>query len=203
MKKSMFLMLFAVICGATTTLKAQESVRTLPDYCRNEFRIGVGDNLTDLFFSGWSPTEKRNAYVLPNIFVDYTHHFCHWFGLGLQVNTIWAGGDMRERNEGAEWQSYLYGGLSVMPSLRFTYFRAEKNNVALYSSVYGGYCLGIDKSADKQQCHHGFTAGATLLGVSFGGEHWFGATELGGLFGSAAGTQIGSRIISIAVGYRF
>ncbi len=83
-------MLFVVICGATTTLKAQEAAGTLPDYCRNEFRIGVGDNLTDLFRS----YEDR-------------------------------------------------------------------------------------------------------------GEHWFGATELGGLFGSAAGTQIGSRIISIAVGYRF
>ena len=82
-------MLFVVICGATTTLKAQEAAGTLPD-CRNEFRIGVGANLTDLF----SSYEDR-------------------------------------------------------------------------------------------------------------GEHWFGATELGGLFGSAAGTQIGSRIISIAVGYRF
>lgn len=60
--------MLVALFGATTAVKAQDANKPKPAYSKNEFRIGVGDNLTDLFLSGWSPTEKRNAYVLPNIF---------------------------------------------------------------------------------------------------------------------------------------
>lgn len=197
----MFVLLVAAV--SAIAVGAQEAEKPVPGICKHEFRLGVGDNFTDLFLAAWSPNEQRNRYFTPNIFIDYTYHFCPWFGLGLQVNTIWQGGDRRERFEGAEWHHYMGSNTSVMPVLRFTYFRVPKNNVALYSSVYGGYCIGVEQYDRTFYYRHGFAAGLTALGVSFGGGHWFGAAELGMLFGFGGTEQLGSRILSIAAGYRF
>lgn len=197
----MFVLLVAAV--SATAAGAQEAEKPVPGICRHEVRLGVGDNVSDIFLSAWSPDEHSSRYVLPNFFADYTYHFCRWFGMGLQINTIWLGGTARERMEGAEWYSYLYGNISVMPTFRFTYFRTPKNNVALYSSVYGGYCAGISRRDNTLYCGHGFSVGLTAVGVSFGGEHWFGAAEVGALFGSGDMLQLGSRILSVAAGYRF
>ena len=43
---------------------------------------------------------------------------------------------------------------------------------------------------------------ATALGISFGGEHLFGAFEIGGLFSTGPYEQICSRMLSMAIGYR-
>lgn len=196
----MFVLLVAAV--SAIAVGAQEAEKPVPGICKHEFRLGVGDNFTDLFIGAFHYYELRGNYTTPNIFLDYTYHVCPWFGLGLQVNTIWWGGENYE-HDGTFVGSYLYGNTSVMPVLRFTYFRVPKNNVALYSSVYGGYCAGIDKTNNKSVYTHGFAAGLTALGVSFGGEHWFGAAELGMLFGFGGNTQLGSRILSVAAGYRF
>lgn len=176
----------------------------LPD-CKRELRIGAGDNMVDMYVAAQASRYYNlcNNYITPNIFLDYTYHICHWFSLGVQINTIWWGGDASELTLGSVTRSYLYGNTAIMPTFRFTYFRVPTNNIALYSSVYGGYCAGIEKEGNTCYYNHGWSVGVTALGVSFGGEHWFGAAELGALFGYAGNLQLGSRIVSMAVGYRF
>lgn len=167
---------------------------------RHEVRVGAGGVLSEVFIGAFAYDERRNSFRVPNLYVDYMYHFNHWLSAGLQVNTTWNGGEERRRDiENAEWQPYLYGVVSFMPTVRFTYFHTDKNHVALYSALHAGYSIGIDQNRYEGS---GFTGGVTALGVSFGGEHLFGAFEIGALFGTEPYEQIGSRLLSLAIGYR-
>lgn len=197
------IILFVGILCVLMPLKAENTATDFKG--KQEFRIGAGDNLTDVRITRnrLINYEIGNNYITPNIFIDYSYHFCHWFALGVQINTIWWGGDANSPTQNRKSFSYLYGNTAIMPTFRFTYFRVPTNNVALYSSVYGGYCAGVEQEGNTCYYNHGWSAGVTALGVSFGGEHWFGAAELGALFGYAGNLQLGSRILSLAAGYRF
>ena len=71
------------------------------------------------------------------------YHFNHWLSAGLQVNTTWNGGKSRKRDqEDAVWHSYLYGVVTFMPTIRFTYFHTDKNHVAMVEMVHGAFEIG-------------------------------------------------------------
>ncbi len=130
-------------------------------------------NVFRYFFRAWSVDERQNIFWILNLYADYMYHFNHWLSAGLQVNTTWNGGKSRKRDqEDAVWHSYLYGVVTFMPTIRFTYFHTDKNHVALYSALHAGYGVGIDKTGYEGS---GFTGGMTALGISFSGEHLFGA----------------------------
>ena len=171
---------------------------------RHEVRVGVGSVFSDVFIRAWGEDESRNTFWVPNLYADYMYHFNHWLSAGLQVNTTWYGGEERRRDiENAEWHSYLEGVVAFMPTVRFTYFHTDKNHVALYSALHAGYSVGMYQE-NNRICYggSGFTGGVTALGVSFGGEHLFGAFEIGGLFSPFPYEQICSRALSFAIGYR-
>lgn len=197
MTRNLKVLLFVAMVGLSTNIAAQN--------VKHEFRLGFGDNFIDMYRTAKQNKlyDVCNNFITPNIFFDYMHDFNHWFSLGVQINTIWWGGDKSELALGSVTSSYLYGNTSVMPVCRFTYFRTGKDNISLYSSLYAGYCAGLEKERGTYYYSHGFAAGLTALGVSFGGEHCFATAELGALFSYGGNLQLGSRILSITVGYRY
>ena len=104
---------------------------------------------------------------------------------------------------------------TLMPTVRFSYYRHRI--VELYSSIGVGYTFskftsavpiewGMGVESDTQ----GVALSATLFGVNVGNEHWFAEAELGSictfpLFWPevTCGPIYGSRLFSVAVGYRF
>lgn len=195
-RKLNILLLFLIIC-LSTNIAAQD--------VKHEFRLGFGDSFVDMYRAAQQNRQYNvcNNFITPNMFLDYMHHFNRWFSLGVQINTMWWGGDKSEWTQDAVTHSYLYGNTAIMPVCRFTYFRTEKEHLSLYSSLYAGYCAGLEKERGTYYYSHGIAAGLTALGVSFGGEHCFAAAELGALFSYGGNLQLGSRILSITVGYRY
>ena len=89
-----------------------------------------------------------------------------------------------------------------MPTIRFTYFRQRV--LELYSALGVGYSLYLFEKSPA----HGMSLNATLLGVNVGNEHWYAEAELGSMQSWAftfPGTHglYGSRLLSLAIGYRF
>ena len=140
-----------------------------------------------------------------HLFLGYRYDVNSWFSAGAEVDWFYLWSNSVHRNGyGAIVGTYDYHlhQLTIMPSIRFTYFRRPL--VELYSGLGLGYTLYADPYVS-----HGFTFSPTLFGVNVGNEHWFGEVELGGMatvttswFGNP-GVLFSSRILSAAVGYRF
>jgi hypothetical protein len=105
--------------------------------------------------------------------------------------------------------------LTLMPTVRFTYYR--QRIVELYSSLGVGYTFSkftsailIEWGMGVEHDTQGVALSATLFGVNVGNEHWFAEAELGSmctfpLFWPEVtlGPIYGSRLFSVAIGYRF
>ena len=104
---------------------------------------------------------------------------------------------------------------TLMPTVRFTYYR--QRIVELYSSLGVGYtfskftsAIPIEWGMGVERDSQGVALSATLFGVNVGNEHWFAEAELGSictfpLFWPEVtlGPIYGSRLFSVAIGYRF
>ena len=104
---------------------------------------------------------------------------------------------------------------TLMPTVRFTYYR--QRIVELYSSLGVGYtfskftsAIPIEWGMGVEHDTQGVALSATLFGVNVGNEHWFAEAELGSmctfpLFWPEVtlGPIYGSRLFSVAIGYRF
>ena len=104
---------------------------------------------------------------------------------------------------------------TLMPTVRFTYYR--QRIVELYSSLGVGYtfskftsAIPIEWGMGVEHDSQGVALSATLFGVNVGNEHWFAEAELGSmctfpLFWPevTCGPIYGSRLFSVAIGYRF
>jgi hypothetical protein len=102
---------------------------------------------------------------------------------------------------------------TLMPTVRFSYYR--QRIVELYSALGVGYTFSKFTSAIPivwgmgfEHDTQGVALSATLFGVNVGNEHWYAEAELGSMQSwafSFPGTHglYGSRLLSIAVGYRF
>lgn len=108
--------------------------------------------------------------------------------------------------------------LTLMPTVRFTYY--NQRVLELYSALGLGYNCGFYTSTIEStlvlfECPpdnppiHGLSANATLFGVNVGNEHWYAEAEIGlkgtWLFANPdfANSPFSSRLLSVAVGYRF
>lgn len=140
-----------------------------------------------------------------HLFLGYRYDVNSWFSAGAEVDWFYLWSNSVHKNGYGEFvgtYDYHLHQLTIMPSIRFTYFRRPL--VELYSGLGLGYTLYADPYVS-----HGFTFSPTLFGVNVGNEHWFGEVELGGMatvttswFGNP-GVLFSSRIVSAAVGYRF
>ena len=140
-----------------------------------------------------------------HLFLGYRYDVNSWFSAGAEVDWFYLWSNSVHRNGYGEFvgtYDYHLHQLTIMPSIRFTYFRRPL--VELYSGLGLGYTLYADPYVS-----HGFTFSPTLFGVNVGNEHWFAEMELGGMatvttswFGNP-GVLFSSRILSATVGYRF
>ena len=192
----------------------------------HEIRIGIADSYMEACI------EKPNLDSYPtcvpitykngplnhtgHIFVEYQYRVNNWFSAGVNADFLhsWY---YQHPEEGCYFdkEKYYSSKLSIIPTIRFTYFHNEL--IDLYSALGAG----INYSKYKQDGYYTYsTLGAAFdlcaLGISIGKKHWFGAFELGGT--TAFGYEINSdmpykprlempipfaRLLRVSVGYRF
>lgn len=152
-----------------------------------------------------------------NIFLGYRYQLTPLIGLGIEANLLVANdcfymvdGYRTTVNQHAENQLI---NLSLMPTVRFTYYRQRV--LELYSALgvgynYVTYSYATPSNWNELDVSHGMSLNATLFGVNVGGEHWYAEAELGSLCSwsfmwpqSTWGPLYGSRLLSVAFGFRF
>lgn len=77
----------------------------------------------------------------------------------------------------------------------------------MYSALGVGYAFYSDAVDGNRGNNHGIAFDVTLLGLNVGGKHWFFEAELGSFqswaFDAVTNGIYGSRLMSVAIGYRF
>lgn len=178
----------------------------------HEIRIGYGDPMFETMVWHNSPTyftlEKTYDYHFTgHVFAEYHYRPNAWFSYGGQVDyqQVWwtkeevVGGDF-------EYSKRNFFDISVIPTIRFTFFWSEWVN--LYSGM--GFGMLINGGTDKNYMGHRVAFAPVLdfrlLGVSVGKGMFFGTVDFGGMFSfTDANTiyMVGSRIFSASIGVRF
>ena len=194
----------------------------------HEIRIGIADSYMEACLENPNrhrfPTDYPNRYEsgplnhTGHIFVEYQKRVNSWFSAGVNVDYLHSWYyqyrfPMDERYN-IDKTTYHSLKLSVIPTIRFTYFHNEL--VDLYSAVGIGINYTEHMSNDYSIYRTlGLAFDACAFGVSVGKKHWFGAFELGGT--TAFGYYLESsrykpslelpityaRLLRISVGYRF
>lgn len=153
--------------------------------------------------------EKHNTFWTPHFAGEYQYRFNKWLGFGLQLDfqyTGWRREEYNNQNDLVSSQKEHFYNLSILPTVRFTYFHHP------YVNVYSAIGLGLDVNSGTETDIHGkHTAmGAALdiaaVGFSAGKDNWFVSAEVGGLSAiKNKGTifMVVSRILTIGAGYRF
>lgn len=189
---------------------------------RNELRVGWGDMLFESLMwhnpksiittmpATYRRTYTENFRYHQHLFMEYQYRFNYWFGLGGMVDVGEVGWDHVTRDgTGAEVLRepgrYFYN-LTIMPTVRFTYFHHE--NVNLYSGLGVGVVVngGTETNAKGEHTEAGAAVNITVFGVSANYKRFFAAVELGGLYGLRNTNTIymaSSRIFSASIGARF
>lgn len=163
---------------------------------KNEIRLGVGD----MFFEtaiwhnqvhkdydavdGYIFTEDCNYKYTPHFSAEYSYHVLPWLSLGVMVDfqmTSWERSHFDGGNVTASVTRESFNNLSIMPTLRFNYFRRE--HVGLYSSISGGFDFngGTEVDGFGRHTEIGVAADIRPIGVCVGHNHFWAFLELGGL----------------------
>jgi hypothetical protein len=164
----------------------------------------------DDFLRNYRVVETGKMHTSGHLFLGYRYQFTPVVSFGADVDMLYM---HRENKVYNGYMSHLTSGygshkyenlchLTLMPTVRFTYFRQRV--LELYSALGVGYSLYLFKKSPA----HGMSLNATLLGVNVGNEHWYAEAEIGSMQSwafSFPGTHglYGSRLLSVAVGYRF
>lgn len=161
-----------------------------------------------------------------HFFVGYRYQLTSLIGVGMEADLLTAtdcfhmvDGYRTTIDKQARNQLFC---LTLMPTVRFTYYC--QRIIELYSALGVGYnCIAYTSNVSNVvptsvlfECPfynspvHGMSLNATLFGVNVGNEHWYAEAELGGMCSwlflwpqSTWGPLYGSRLFSLAVGYRF
>lgn len=145
--------------------------------------------------------EKGKMYTTGHFFLGYRYQLIPLISIGLELDVL----SMSRINQTyngyhvylESWKESILH-ITVMPNIRFAYFRRPL--IELYSALGVG-CSYYDWG------YPGVVMNATFLGLNVGNEHFFAEAELGSLqswhFGAIPQGLYGSRLFSIAVGYRF
>jgi len=220
MRKMLIIMMLSVcaagqgICGEPMGAAEPERGQSAHywDGRRNEIRIGWADfffeSAMQYEFTKIGKTNARTDYLTGHFFGEYQYHWLNWLSSGMQVDFFQAGWhDRRELATDAKAAGHNYYNLSLLPTVRFTWFRSEY--VDLYSSVMAGLCVNSGTERDEMTgertlCYPAF--GLTMAGCEVGKNGWYGSVEWGGLNALRDIYTIvmaSSRIVSVSVGYKF
>ena len=218
MKK--LLLLFTLACLLTTTIAAETRVDRV--IMPHEIRVGWGDMLFETLMwhnpqaiistmpEDWTRTYQEDYRYHQHLFLEYQYRPNYWLSIGAMIDLGEVGWDQVERNgKGAELSrdpNHYFYNISVMPTVRFTYFRHEYVN--LYSGLGLGVCVngGTETNNKGQHTEVGAAINLTVLGLSANYKRWFAAVEFGGLYGLQNANKIymaGSRMFTASVGARF
>ena len=183
--------------------------RILPDdpyYLLLRDIIGMTAEEAHKYLTDYRVVTTSGPNQFGHLFLGYRYDVNSWFSTGAEVDWFYLWSNSVHRNGYGEivgTYDYHLHQLTIMPSIRFTYFRRP------LVELYSGLGLGYTMYEGSYGVQHGFTFSPTLFGVNVGNEHWFAEMELGGMatvttswFGNP-GVLFSSRIVSAAVGYRF
>ncbi len=191
------------------------------DISHHEFRIGWGDMMFETVAFSNSPThrwanpeaispeyrvrEKHHHTYSGHFFADYHYNIRRWLAVGMQTDIeaiCWRETEYdRYHNPVGKttyWRNY---NLCFLPTVRFTYFHSQ------WVNLYSGLSIGMLLAFDNQ--HNAEVAPAfnlNLIGMCVGNNHWYGTLELGllnAVRNSNKVYMVGSRIISVGIGYKF
>jgi hypothetical protein len=190
----------------------------------HEIRIGIADSYMEACLENYIlsdfPTcvpilyENGPLNHTGHIFTEYQYRVNNWFSAGLNIDYLhsWHYQYLYKTHEKIINQNIK---LSLIPTLRFTYFHNEIVN------LYSAFGLGFNYAYYNDDKYHTVCAAFDIcaLGVSIGKKHWFGAFELGGttsigypieefkdeiMIGNYIEMPIPfARLLRISVGYRF
>ena len=189
----------------------------------NEFRLGIGDWIFEASYfrttgvgnyqdrpSGTIYHEKQNYRYIPHIFAEYNRQLRPWLWAGAQVDfggfswdSVSIPGGTNTITESSSENCY---NISILPSLRFDWFRTE------YFKMYSALRVGIDINTGSETDMFGkktvvapcFTP--AVLGITAGKGNIFGNLEIGGLYALRNKNLVymfGSRLISASISFRF
>lgn len=178
------------------------------DSLRHEVRVGWGDPIFESAMKYEFPhLGKPNTdvtYLTGHFFAEYQYYWLPWLSTGMIVD--YTGMGWRDRQEETQ-ANHCYYDLSILPTVRFTYFHHPW--VKLYSAVMVGLTINGGTEWDpvrntKTVCYPG--VGITALGVQVGQKGFYGAVELGGLsalLNLKDVVLLSSRMWTISFGYKF
>lgn len=208
MKKILFLLL------SVLPLLAWAEKKPMPwDSLRHEVRVGWGDPIFESAMKYEFPhIGKPNThvtYLTGHFFAEYQYYWLPWLSTGMIVD--YSGMGWKDKRDYAA--NHCYYNLSLLPTVRFTYYRSSW--VKLYSALMVGMTINGGTESDpvrsyqkgkdvKAVCYPGI--GITALGVQVGQKGFYGAVELGGLSALLSMKDIAllsSRMFTVSFGYKF
>lgn len=196
MKKLLLIItLLAVTLTAARAQQKSECAKILSPIVR----VGWGDMMFETAAWHQSATDYNYNHI-GHFFAEYQHPLLDWIGVGFKADwsmVSW---------ENAQPGNHNFHNISMMPEVRFTYFR--RGRVEMYSGLGVGLNINTGTELDWKNrttaCAPAFDL--TLYGVSVGCEHWFCSFEIGGLnsFNNFKNEvyMVGSRIFTVSIGYR-
>lgn len=191
MKRILLMALMALSLAAAAS--AQEV------FPRHEIRVGWGDmGFEKAAFH--NSLQKVDYQHIGHFFAGYRYSFLKWLGAGMDVD--YSRVNWRTVEDDAR---HNYRNISLIPSVRFTYFR--KKIVTMYSGI--GVGVNINTGSDLDYAGRQTMAVAvfnpTWFGISLNCKNWFGTFEFSPLISMKNSNQIfmiNARMFSLSIGYR-
>lgn len=152
-----------------------------------------------------------------HIFASYAYQFTPLVSFGVEADAVFLKDQFQMVNGYGEHLqdpaiSSLYY-LTLLPTVRFTYMR--DGFISIYSSVglgatYSGYSSNLPSEwIEQSPANVGITANIALGGMNFHYQNWYAEAEVGLmatkmlLWPQSSYPILTSRLLSVAVGYRF
>ena len=162
-------------------------------------------------------SSSSSAVSSGHIFASYAYQFKPLVSFGVEADAVFLKDQFHTINGYGEHLkdpaiSSLYY-LTLLPTVRFTYMR--DGFISLYSSVglgatYSGYSSNLPSEWTEQSpANVGITANIALGGMNFHYQNWYAEAEVGFmatkmlLWPQSSYPILTSRLLSVAVGYRF
>jgi len=195
MKKILFALL--IMLSASSALRAQE-------ISKHEWRAGWGDMMYEKAVY-YNTAEKNNYNHIGHFFAEYQNTILPWLGAGMKVDFSTVNWDYLYDDD-----KHYYHNICLIPEARFTYKRSGLFN--LYSGIGAGLLINSGSETDylnrKTVCACVADLTFIALSVQWGNgaaSHWFTTVDIGALASFNNKREVfllGSRLISISIGYR-
>lgn len=190
------------------------------DSIPHEIRIGWGDQMFETFMwrnqgyitvmpPTYQATYNEHFRYTQHWFVEYLYNVNYWYSFGAQIDysgVIWD--EVTRNGEGLEIQrekNHSFHNISILPTVRFSYFHREYTS--LYSSIGVGININTGTELDykSRQTAVAPAVNIALLGLRVGKGRFYGLIEIGGLFSLVTSDEVymlGSRIFTTSFGVR-